>query len=513
MNGYKSIYAGINKAPDMALGHPNYQFATTVKQVNPERYGAEFNTYDENSWVTGDPGPYPGIVQNINALDSDGAYFIGYDIEGPNSPDAEVGTTAKAVTSVTAAHNLTSSHGMKLWSAPGSPRDTVNDATQLAPHIDIYIIQGEGKRQLTVAQQQQQNPGGANIFTTTTGYRDFVNNRAAAVRSANPSAIVIAELSTSPGGLTTDLAGMQAAWNSVKANVDGATCWPGIQSGGDPLLRDFLAWFGTTDQRFAGGGGGGTKIIQSFKSILGTIRTSSSGAPINAYVAIYRPLLKYAADMNMGYPDYTQATSQKLIACSRGAQFKAYNTANYSPTQTVPDILGNAASMAADGCDFIGYALNSANSPATENSNRSTYVTNAATQAHNNGLKLLIAPGALDTAGVDALAPLLSANDIFVIVAETQIPDGTTSTNISTFKNFVTPLAQEIATQNYQVQIIVQMSTIPNAGTTTLDMLQRCWKSVFNVVDGFTIWSNNSSTGDPLLRRFISWASRCAREN
>lgn len=508
-NGYKSIYAGCNKAPDMVLGHPNYNFPATYKAINPDRYGAEWNLYDENNWVSTDPPNTGGIVQHINAMNTDGAYFVGYDLEQPNTPAAELNAQ---VSTLTAAHNLAASKGMQLWCAPGSGADNLTQTTNNASHIDIYIIQGEGKRQLTVAQQQAQNPGGANIFTSGTGYRDYVNNRAANVRAANSSAIILAELSTSPGGLTTDLDGMQQAWNAVKANVDGATCWPDSSSGGDPLLRDFLNWFGTTDQRFGGGGGGGTKIIQSTKTYMGLMRTSTSGAPITAYVTTYRPLLKSAIDYNFGHPDYSQATSQKLINCARGAQFNAYDTTNYSPTQTVPDLLGNAASMANDGCNFIGYALNSTNSPATENSNRTTYVTNAATLAHNNGLKLMISPGALDTAGVDALAPLLSANDIFNIVAETQIPNGTSSTDISTFKNFVRPLAQEIAAQNYQAIIIVQMSTIPNGGTTTLDMLQRCWKSVFDVVDGVTLWNNNLSTGDQLNRRFLSWFYRCGRD-
>ena len=512
LNGFKSIYAGCNKSPDLVVGHPNYNFPATYKAINPDRYGAEWNIYDEANRVSTDPPNTGGIVQNINSMQSDGAYFVGYDIEGPNSPDAEVGTAAKADTAITNAFNLAHSKGMKLWIAPVDPIVALANYTTFAPHADYYVIQGEGKRQLTVAQQQAQNPGGANIFTSGTGYRDFVNNRAANIRAANPSAIIIAELSTSPGGLTTDLAGMQQAWNSVSANVDGCTCWPQTPTNGDPMLRDFLTWFGTTDQRFGGGGGGGTKIIQSVKSYMGLMRTTTSGAPITAYVSTYRPFLKSATDYNLGHPDYSQATSQKLINCARGANFNAYDTTNYSPTQTVPDIVGNAASMAADGCYFIGYSLNSANSPATENSNRTTYTTNAANAAHNNGLKLMLSPGALDTAGVDALAPLLGANDIFNIVAETQIPNGTTNTDISSFTNFVRPLAQEIATQNYQLVIIVQMSTIPNAGTTTLDMLQRCWRSVYDVVDGVTLWNNNLSAGDQLNRRFLSWFYRCARD-
>lgn len=507
-NGYKNIYTGVNKAPDMVLGHPDYSFPATYKAINPERYGAEFNLYDENNWVSTDPPNTGGIVQHINAMASDGAYFVGYDLEQPNTPASELNNQ---VSTLTAAHNLASSKGMKLWCAPGSGADSLTQFTNNAPHIDICIIQGEGKRQLTPAQQQAQNPGGANIFTATTGYRDYVNSRAAKIRAANSSCIILAELSTSPGGLTTDLDGMQQAWNSVSANVDGATCWPGASSGGDQLLKSFLQWYGTTDQRFSGAGGGGTKIIQSLKTMVGLMR-SSTEPPLTAYVDIYRPFLKTASDFTVLHPNYTFPQYLTQMQCERGAEFNAYNTANYSPSQTVPDIVGNAATMGTDGCVILGYALNATNSPSTENSSRSTYVTNAANSAHNNGMRLMFAPGAIDIAGVDALAPLLSNNDIFVVIDDNDIPDGTVGhTDVSTYVNFVKSIADEIAIKNTGVVILAQLSTIPNAGTTTLDVLQRAWKGVYDHVDGAVLWSNNATTpGDPLLRRFTSWFCRCA---
>jgi hypothetical protein len=109
-------------------------------------------------------------------------------------------------------------------------------------------------------------------------------------------------------------------------------------------------------------------------------------------------------------------------------------------------------------------------------------------------------PGLLIQPATD-LTPLLSNGDLFVIQAETAVPNGTTNTNISTFVNKVKPFAAEIHRINPNVRAIAEVSTTPGGSTTNLDILQRCWMAVADECDDVTVWPGNQP--DKLLRDFV----------
>lgn len=248
------------------------------------------------------------------------------------------------------------------------------------------------------------------------------------------------------------------------------------------------------------------------KKFIGIARTTSAAAQ-PGYVDIYKPFFT-SNDRYMMHPNYDQASyAKQLTGVPYGSEFNAYDTANYSPTQTVPDIVGNVAAMQADGASFIGYDVELSNSPTVENSNRTTYIPLAATAAHSHGMVLEIAPGipGLPISEATNLTPLLSNGDIFVIQGETAVPDGQTDFDISPFVSKIRPFATEIKRINPNVLAIAEVSTTPGGPGTTLAMLQQCWMAVADLCDGVACWNSGVTGGDPLLRQFVSWFCRCAK--
>jgi hypothetical protein len=241
------------------------------------------------------------------------------------------------------------------------------------------------------------------------------------------------------------------------------------------------------------------------KSFIGIVRSDQSAQ--QGYIDVYSPFFQAGLDYAMGHPDYTFPNTLKKISTRYGAEFNCYDENNRVSTDPgpYPGIVQNIDTLKNDGAYFIGYDLETSNSPDVENTNRTKYISLAATAAHSNGLALEIAPGipGLPIQPATDLTPLLSNGDLFVIQAETAVPNGTTNTNISTFVNKVKPFAAEIHRINPNVRAIAEVSTTPGGGTTTLDMLQRCWMAVADECDGVTVWPGNQP--DKLLSDFVSW--------
>ena len=140
--------------------------------------------------------------------------YIGYDIERAGSPQSDLADPVLAVkTASEALHN----NGMKLILAPsGKLTDIYGE--QFAPYVDVYNLQ---------YQAYQKDPS---------LYKTKVISMTEKLRKANPSIVVITQVSTLRGSVEN----MQETFSSVKDKVDGVTMFYGLTEGNFTAITEFL---------------------------------------------------------------------------------------------------------------------------------------------------------------------------------------------------------------------------------------------------------------------------------
>jgi hypothetical protein len=153
-------------------------------------------------------------VKDAITLYKDRIDYIGYDIENSLSPQSDLDDPVLAVkTASEALHN----NGMKLVLAPsGKLTDIYGE--QFAQYVDVYNLQ---------YQAYQTDPA---------IYKSKVISMAEKLRKANPSIVVITQVSTLRGSVQN----MQETFYSVKDNVDGVTMFYGLTEGNFTAITEFL---------------------------------------------------------------------------------------------------------------------------------------------------------------------------------------------------------------------------------------------------------------------------------
>lgn len=200
----------------------------------------------------------------------------------------------------------------------------------------------------------------------------------------------------------------------------------------------------------------------------------------------------------------TVTSTQHALVENTPHQYKVAEFFSYA------DMVKNIESLKANDYDYISYDIEPGTgmTPLTEQNNWKTYVQKAAALAHDNGMKLMVAP----SQRADLAYGLRNGDNIEwyaanvdAIHCQFQVYQNIPSTWLSYAKTY----PDRARAVNPEILMTVQLTTTNY--NPSLSQFQARWTEAEPYFDGITLWTANTAESKDLVRDFLAWFNKSGR--